>query len=135
MNDQNSTLEQPLTRTADEETDDITCLTDRFSALRSLYLETGSINDLNKVIAVIKEIVDSPIDEISRASWLDDLGQALFKRFIQTELAGDLDDAITNFDNALNCVPIATDDRADYLEHLGNALRERFQQEEDPGSG
>src|SRR5438046_4842078 len=124
----NSTFEQALIRTGDDEIDDISCLTDRFCALRSLYLETSSINDLDRVIAVVKHIVDSPIDDISRAVWLDDLGQALFKRSNQTESVGDLDEAITSFDNALNCVLITTDDRADYLEHLGNAISERFRQ-------
>ena len=66
----NSTFEQALIRTGDDEIDDISCLTDRFCALRSLYLETSSINDLDRVIAVVKHIVDSPIDDISRAVWL-----------------------------------------------------------------
>ena len=128
MNEHNSTLDRHLTRAIDDEIDDITYLTDQFNALRSRYLEIWSMSDLDKVIAVVKEIVDSPIDDVLRASWLDDLGQALFKRFKHTELPSDLDDAISNFENALNCVLIASDDRADYLERLSNALGERFQQ-------
>ena len=75
-------------------------------ALRERFLRTGSVDDLERGIVMIKQAVAAtPSDNIHCALYLETLSIALKSRFQHTESADDLDHAIAALNDAVALSP------------------------------
>lgn len=81
------------------------------------------MNDLNKAIQVSRQAIKAtPISHPDRASWLNNLGNHLGSRHLQTGQMDNLKEAIRVSRKAVEATPNNHPDLTTWLNNLGNKL-------------
>ncbi|KAG1728463.1 CHAT domain-containing protein [Suillus lakei] len=102
------------------------------SALRSCFVQRGSINDLDECIQHLREAVSlCPEGHSDRDTYLNNLASSLCSRFNHQRKSYDLNEAISLYEEALCLCPVGHKSRDFSLDNLGGALRARFNQRSD----
>jgi tetratricopeptide (TPR) repeat protein len=92
------------------------------------FLQTGSIDDVDRAIAIEERAIESAsVDHSDRAMCLSNLGVALEMRFKRIGSLDNLDRAIVTNTQAVELTPVNHPNRAGRLNNLGNALQSRFE--------
>ena len=86
------------------------------------------MDDLDRAIATQEQAIQLiPVDHSARAMYLNNLGNALQRRFETTGSMDDLDHAIVTKEQAVQSIPIDHPGRGMHLNNLGIALQRRFE--------
>jgi hypothetical protein len=91
------------------------------------HLDSG-ISNLHQSIDNLQRVVSTSTHHLDRARHLKMLGIALEMRFKRTGSMQDLDQSISNSEQAVASIPIDHPDRGVYLNNLGIVLQTRFKQ-------
>ncbi|MCJ1265659.1 hypothetical protein MMC22_005539 [Lobaria immixta] len=94
------------------------------------YKREGKLEDLTQTIEYSQEAIDlTPVDNLNRAGWLNNLSAYLSTRYEREGKLEDLTQAIECTQEAVNLTPVGNPDRASWLNNLSVHLGTRYRRE------